>query len=245
MPTSTTKNTVKVGFNYRVLKRVIFRGDYSTTSVDNPAYATDPDHANNARIALIWTPSVRFNSMLSYSLAREKRDELAAPLAGGSRTADRDQALASTTVMIGKRSSVTASYGMYKNNVEQTATLQDGPGGFVLEPNVPYNDVAHVATLALTVAPKDGWNLTGSATRSYSRGSFRLAGADGVTNVSGIGELSDLKVMDTIYAAGVEMQFSRFVSSEVLYQYRNYDDKIDDAQDGTMKLVLATVSVKW
>ena len=64
----------------------------------------------------------------------------------------------------------------------------------MLEPGVPYNDTAHVGTLALTVAPKDGVNLTGSATRSYSRGSFRLAGADGVTNVAGIAELTDLKV---------------------------------------------------
>jgi opacity protein-like surface antigen len=102
-----------------------------------------------------------------------------------------------------------------------------------------------VATLALTFAPKDDVNVTGSATRSYSRGKFRLSGADGVTNVSDIAELSDLKVVDTVYGAGLEMQITRYVSADVLYQYRSYDDKIDDAQDGTMQLVLATLSVKW
>jgi opacity protein-like surface antigen len=244
LPESTTKNTARVGFNYRMLKRVLFRGDYSATSVDNPAYPTDPDKASNARVALIWTPSIRFNSMLSYGIAHEKRDELTAPLAGGSRDADRDQGLASATVMIGKRTSVTASYALYKNAVEQTVTL-DGNGPVALEPGVPYDDTAHVATLALTFAPKDDVNVTGSATRSYSRGKFRLSGADGVTNVSDIAELSDLKVVDTVYGAGLEMQITRYVSADVLYQYRSYDDKIDDAQDGTMQLVLATLSVKW
>lgn len=248
VPESTTKSTAKVGFNYRVQKKLIFRGDYSLTSVDNPAYATDPDKANNARVAFIWTPSAKFNSMLSYAIAREKRDELTAPLAGGSRDADRDQALASATVMIGKRTSLTASYGMYKNKVDQTVTLVDGTGLGevpVLEPGVPYTDTSHVGTLALTVAPKDGMNITGSATRSYSRGNFRLSGADGVTNVAGIAELSDLKVVDTVYSAGVELQLTRFVSTELRYQYRRYDDKIDDAQDGTMKLALATLALKW
>jgi opacity protein-like surface antigen len=246
LPSSTTKNTARIGFNYRFLKRVLFRGDYSATSVDNPAYATDPDKASNARVALIWTPSSRFNSMLSYGLAREKRDALTEPLAGGSRDATRDQGLASATVMIGKWTSFTASYGLYKNAVEQTVTLTDGATGlFVLEPAVPYDDTAHVATLALTVAPKDGVNLTGSATRSFSRGNFRLSGADGVTNVSDIAELTDLKVVDTVYGAGLEMQITRYVSTDVLYQHRTYDDKIDDEQDGTMQLVLATLSVKW
>jgi hypothetical protein len=115
----------------------------------------------------------------------------------------------------------------------------------VLEPGVPYNDTSHVGTLALTFAPKDGVNLTGSATRSHSRGSFRLSGADGVTNVSGIGELSDLKLVDTVYAAGIEMQLTRYVSGDVRYQYREFDDQTSDTQDGTMKLVLASLALKW
>ncbi len=251
VPASTTKSTVKVGFNYRMLKQMIFRGDYSAVSVDNPAYATDPDKAHNARVAMIWSPSLKFNTMLSYGMVRESRSDLAnstltkGTLDGGDRDAKRDQALASATVMLTRRSSLTASYAMYKNRVDQTVALQDTSGLFVLEPAVPYGDTSHVGSLALTVAPKDGMNVTGSASRSYSRGSFRLSGADGVTNVSGIGELSDLKVIDTVYAAGVEMQFTRYVSGDVRYQYRRYDDQIDDAQDGTMKLIMATMALKW
>lgn len=245
VPESTAKNTGKLAISYRIMNKMSLRADYSITKVDNPAYDIDPDKANKGSATLTWMPTPRFNTMLSYGIVREKRDELSAPLGGGSRDAARDQALASATLMIGNRSSITASYAYFKNKVDQTITLQDGTGVFELESNVPYDDTSHVGSVAVTTAPHEGVNLTGSVTKSYSRGHFRLAGSGAVSNVSGIAELSDMKVVDTVYAAGIEMQFNRYVSSDVRFQYQNYDDQIDNAQDGTVKLVLATVFLKW
>jgi len=190
-------------------------------------------------------PTPRFNTLLSYSAVRETRDLLGAPLGGGNRDATRDQGLASFTVLVGDRSSITLSYAYFKNKVDQTVTLQDGTGAFTLEPGVPYDDVAHVGSIMLTVAPVDGVNLTASGSRSYSRGNFSLEGIDPVTNTTGISALSDMKVIDSVYAAGIEMQHSKYVGSELRYQYRRYDDQIDDTQDGTVKTVLATLSMKW
>ncbi len=87
----------------------------------------------------------------------------------------------------------------------------------------------------------NGVNLTASGSKSYSRGNFRLAGA----NTAGIAELSDLKVIDSVYTGGIEMQFTRNLSSDVRYQYRSYDDQIDNTQDGRVKTVMATLSLKW
>ncbi len=245
LPKSTTKNTAKLGFSYRIMRKMTLRGDYSQTKVDNPAYDIDPDKAKNAKVSLTWAPGARLTTMLSYGMVRETRDNLSKPLAGGSRDASRDQALASMTVMVTNRASITASYGLYKNSVKQTVTLTDGPGNLVPEPGVPYDDTSHVGSLALTVAPIDRVNVVASATRSYSRGNFRLAGADSVTNVSGIDTLSDMKVIDTVYGAGVEVDLSRTVNTEVRYEYRRYDDEIDNEQDGTIKTILATLSLKW
>lgn len=246
LPESTTKNTGKVSFSYRIMNKVNFRADYSATTVDNPAYATDPDKANSARMAFTWMPAPGFHTMLSYGIVRESRDELSAPLGGGNREAARDQALASATVLVGSRSSITAAYAYYKNNVEQTVTLQDGlVVPFELEPGVPYTDTSNVGTLALTLAPIDNISLIGSATKSYCRGSFSLAGAGTVNNVSGIADLSDMKIIDTVYSAGIEIDVNRYVSGEVRYQYRHYDDEIDDAQDGRFQLTLATLFLKW
>jgi hypothetical protein len=245
VPESTTKGTAKIGLAYRVMNKLTFRADYSYMTVDNPAYDIDPNKSQSARASLTWSPATRINTLLSYSAVREKRDELDAPLAGGSRDAKRDQGLASVTFVIGSRSSITASYAYFQNKVDQTVTYQDGVGPFSLESGVPYADIAHVGSLALTYAPIDRMNLTASGSRSYSRGNFTLAGTGSVTNVGGIPELSNMKVIDNVYAAGIEMELGRNVGSEIRYQYRQYDDQLDNAQDGTVKTLLATLSMKW
>jgi hypothetical protein len=249
VPQSTTKNTAKLGFSYRILNRMTLRADYSLLKEDNPAYDTDPDRATNARAALTWNVSSRFTTMVSFGAIHEERDLLTAPLAGGSRDARRDQALASATMLVGRYSSVTLSYGYFRNSVNQTVTLTDGnplpPSPLVTEPGVPYEDVSHLGSIAITIAPREGINLVGTASRSYSRGSWNLYGSGDVTNTGGITGLSDMKVVDTIYAVGLEMQHTRYVGSDLRYEYRRYDDKLDSAQDGTMKQILASLSVKW
>ena len=245
VPESTTKGTAKISLAYRVMNKLNFRADYSYMNVDNPAYDTDPNKSQSAKASLTWSPKMWVNTLLSYSTVREKRDELDAPLGGGSRDATRDQGLASVTFVIGNRSSITASYAYFQNKVDQTVTFQDGLGAFSLESGVPYADIAHVGSLTLTYAPVDRMNLNASASRSYSRGNFTLAGTGSVTNVGGIPELSNMKIVDSVYAAGIEMQLSRNVGSEIRYQYRKYDDQLDSSQDGTENTLLATLSMKW
>ncbi len=245
LPERTTKGTAKVNLTYRVMNKLTFRADYSYMTVDNPAYDTDPDKSQCARASLAWSPAPRVNTLLSYSYVTENRNELDAPLAGGSRDVRRDQGLASVTFLIGNRSSITASYAYFQNKVNQTVTFQDGLGAFSLESGVPYADIAHIGSLDLTYAPMDRINLTASASRSYSRGNFTITGTSSVTNVGGIAELSNMKVVDSIYSAGIEMAFSRSIDSEVRYQYRKYDDKLDNTQDGTEQTLLATLSMKW
>jgi hypothetical protein len=245
VPESTTKGTAKIGLTYRVMNRLTLRADYTHVTVDNPAYDTDPNKSQSARASLTWSPTTWVNTLLSYSAVREKRDELDAPLAGGSRDAARDQGLASVTFVIGSRSSITASYAYFQNKVDQTVTYQDGVGAFSLESGVPYADIAHVGSLDLTYAPMDRMNLTASGSRSYSRGNFTLAGTGSVTNVGGISELSNMKVIDNVYAAGIEVELSKNIDSEIRYQYRQYDDQLDNAQDGKVKTLLATLSMKW
>ena len=245
LPEKTTKGTAKLGLTYRIMNKLTFRADYSYMNVDNPAYDIDPNKQQSAQASLTWSPKTWVNTLLSYSTVHEKRDELDAPLAGGSRDATRNQGLASITFLIGSRSSITASYAYFLNKVDQTVTFQDGVGALSLESGVPYADVANVGSLALTYAPIDRLNLTASASRSYTRGDFSLAGTSSVTNVGGIAELSNMKVVDSEYAVGAEMQLGRNMSGEIRYQYQKYDDQVDNTQDGTFTTLLATLSMKW
>jgi len=239
----TTKGTGKLGALYRITNMLSLRADYSLMQVSNPAYASDPDRVSTAKASLTWNPFKRVTTLLSYGGVREKRDELSAPLAGGSRKSDRDQALGSVTWVVGKRTSITTSYMYFKNKTAQTLTYRDAAGLYSLEYGVPYADKSEVIAVSASQALRDRVFLTGEASKCYSRGQFRTSGS--VANTGDLGELSDLRVLDTTYAAGLEIELSKLVSTKFRVQQQNFDDKIDNTQDSRVNTVLATLYVKW
>lgn len=243
LPTETTKSTAKVGAAYRISKRLLARADYSHLFVDNPAYETDPDKADYLKGTVTWTPARTVNVMVGYNGAREKRDVLDAPLAGGEREASRDQALGSVTFLLGKRSSASASYGYFKTKVEQGITYRDPADESHLERDVPYSDKAQTGSVVLTHSPQDGVNIALEAKRTYAKGSWRNSGS--VANTGGIADLSDLEVVEGEYTAELDVQYTRELGYELRYRLLETDDKLDNEMDGAVKTLLAVVSMKW
>lgn len=239
----TTKTTEKLGISYRVMSRLSVRADYTAVQITNPAYAADPDRVNSAKAAATWTPVKWVIALASYGGVREKRDALAAPLAGGSRKTSRDQGLGSLTFLVGKRSSVTASALYFQNKTKETLTYHDATGLPLLEDGVPYADKAQVYSVTVTHALSDNVKLIAEGSKSYSRGDFRNNGS--VVNTTGIDFFSDMRIVEDIYTASLETQHSKSMSSELRYQQRHYDDKIDNTQDGRVNIIAATVAVKW
>jgi hypothetical protein len=239
----TTKSTEKIGVSYRIMNKLSLRADYRATQVTDPAYANDPDRINSGNATMTWTPLQRIIALASYGGVRERRSDLSAPLGGGSRKSDRDQALGSLTFLAGKRSSITASYLYFRNKSAQTITFRDGTGAFIPEDGVPYGDKAQVFSLAASVALGEGVMVTADGSKCYSEGNFRVNGT--VPNTVGIDVLSDMKVIEDIYGASVVAQHSKRLSSELRFQQRHYDDKIDDTQDGKVSTILAALSMKW
>lgn len=239
----TTKVTSKLGLYYRMMSKLAVRADYSATQVENPAYPNDPDRINDAKASVTWTPVQRLIAFASFGEVQEHRDMLTAPLADGSRKTTRDQALGSVTFLVGNRSSITASYFYYNNKTKQTLTFLDDAGNPILENGVPYGDTAEVFSLAASQALAEGVVVTVDASRSYSKGNFRVDGT--VPGTTGIDTLSDLKVVEDIVTAGLEVQFNKNTGGEFRYQYRKYDDKIDNTQDGRVNIAMTTLYMKW
>jgi hypothetical protein len=239
----TLQSTEKLGISYRVTNKLSLRADLAASQVTDPAYASDPDRVNSGKATITWTPVPRLIALASYGGVREKRDDLAAPLAGGSRKADRDQALGSITMLLGRSSSVTASYLYFQNKTSESLTFTDLAGAFNVEDRVPYGDKAQVLALSASHSVTDGAILTAEASKSYSSGSFRVDGS--VPNTGGIDVLSDLRVVEDIYTAGLELRITRNVDSELRYQHRHFDDKIDNTQDGRVDIALAALHVRW
>lgn len=239
----TVKTTERLGISYRLMNRLSVRADALAAQVADPAYAADPDRIASATATVAWTPRERIFTMASYGGSRESRANLSAPLAGGSRKSAHDQALGSVMVLVGDRTSLTASYMYFKNRTEETLTFTDQAGLFLREDGVPYGDTAHVATLAASHALAEDVHATADASRCLSRGSFRLRGTTAGTE--GIDELSDMKITEDIFTASLEWRWQGLVSGEFRFQHRRYDDKIDDREDGRVNTLLSTLQVKW
>ena len=239
----TLQSTEKLGISYRVTNKLSLRADLAASQVTDPAYAADPDRVNSGKATITWTPVPRLIALASYGGVREKRSDLAAPLAGGSRKADRDQALGSITLLVGRRSSITASYLYFQNKTSESLTFTGETGAFSVEDRVPYGDKAQVFALSASHSVTEGATLTAEASKSYSSGSFRVDGS--VPGTAGIDVLSNLRVVEDIYTAGLELQIARNIGGELRFQHRHFDDKIDNTQDGRVDIALAALHVRW
>jgi len=241
---STTKTTTKAGLTYRFANNFFLRTDYSAARVDGPAYATDADKIDSLKASATWRPFQWLSTLVSYGGIREERSNLSAPLAGGSRKTNRDQALGSLTFQLGKRSSVTVSYAQYQNKNKETLTYQMSAPfpPLVTEDGVLISTDSQVTSVGATLGLSDRLHLSAEASRCRSKDKFRNAAS--VTNTEN-DVLADTSIVEDVLTAGVEWQLARNLSIEGRHQYANLDDQADDTQDGWVRTTMATLALKW
>jgi hypothetical protein len=143
----------------------------------------------------------------------------------------------------GKKTAVTPSYAFYQNKQTGPIAYQDLAGAITSEGGVPYADTAHVASLTVSHAVTDVVLVTAEAAKSWSRGSWQNAGA--VAGSSGIADYSNLKLDETVLGADVQLRYTKNVGTDFRYQYRNIDDILDNSQDGTNQVLIATLTYRW
>ncbi|MDH4161880.1 MAG: MtrB/PioB family outer membrane beta-barrel protein [Nitrospirota bacterium] len=240
-----SRTTAKLGATYRFTSRLYLRGDVSRQSADIPPTSLDntyPERTDVARGTLTWTPSAWFSMLLSGGTTHEERDLLAAPLSGA-KTSDRNRVLGSFTFLVGKKTSITPSYSLFQNSMVSAIAYRTDTGSITAETDVPYADTAHVGSLAVSHVVDDVITITAEAGRAYLRGNYRSAAV--VPGSEGIQNLSDLKSVETTGSAEVQLQFTKYLGSEVRYLFRKIDDILDNEQDGTTQLIFAGLTYKW
>jgi hypothetical protein len=147
------------------------------------------------------------------------------------------------TFVINKNTALIPGYAYYQNKQTGTIAYTGATGGITAESDVPYADVAHIASLAATHAVSDTVTVTADALRSWSRGDWRNAGV--LPGSAGIPELTNLHVVVSELGAEARVRFSKTVGTELRYRYRTIDDKVDDAEDGTFQFLFAGLTVVW
>ena len=240
-----TRNTLRVGATYRMTNRLMLRGDYTHQTADVPANSVDltyPEKSDAARGTLTWMPKAWFNWLLSAGTIREERSDLQAPFTD-KRTTEQNRVLNAFTFILGKKTSITPSYAFFQNKQKGPIAFTDTTGAVTAESGVPYADTSHVASLAVSYALADAMLFTVEGGRSWSRGSWQTSGA--VAGSTGIADLTSVKLVETVAAASLDVNYTKNLGTEFRYQVRKLDDILDSAQDGTNQIVLATLSYKW
>jgi hypothetical protein len=240
-----TRLTYRLGATYRLTSRFLMRADASHQTANVPADSVDNTYANttdNARGSVTWTPVSWYSILLSGGTTIEKRDTMAPPFTG-SRETHRNRAQGSMTFVIDKKTAIIPSYAFFQNKQTMPIAYTDIANGIIVEDGVPYGDIAHLASLAVTHSLSDVVTIMADASRCWSRGSWQ--NADVVAGSNGIADYSNLNMVTNELGGEVQLHFNKNVGSDFRYRYRNIDDRLDDAEDGTVQIILATLTVTW
>lgn len=250
VPSSTRRNSVTASANLRVVRGLAVKASFSHKAIDDPAYNTEPDRSNEARLSVTWTPRPRLTALLSYSLVSEKRDDLSfvdAPSALR-RDARRNSLLSSVTVAILNNLSASASYAYTDNKVRQDIVYHDTAGAALVDPFVPFKDMAHSYGLSVTYAPVKPLALLASVTHTIGSSIFYPADPN-LTQPVSVAAYSAVKTRETVYAASGEYSFKSGFAAGLQYRYSDFRDVLDNPYDdlinGRAHIILVTVSKKW
>ncbi|MDA8079462.1 MAG: MtrB/PioB family outer membrane beta-barrel protein [Nitrospiraceae bacterium] len=250
VPPSTQKNSASVSANLRIIKGLNLKTSYTHKTIEDPAYNTDPNRSDEARVALTWTPRPQITTLLSYTVLSEKRTDMHFVDAPDARRRDvnRNGLLGSITFLPLKDLSVTASYSYFDNKARQDIVYHDENGAARVDPFVPFKDMAHAYGLNVAYLPCKAVSLSASASHTIGSGTFYPADPNLTSPVS-VALFSETKTRETIYSASGEYRFRNGYAVGMEYRYSDFRDVLDnpynDLSNGRAHVVLLTFSKKW
>lgn len=254
LPDSTQRNTIMISADTRIFKGLNFKASYTHLAIDNPAYNTEPDHSDAGRLSLSWVPIPQINAYVSYSFAREKRDnvQFTEPddtiTTAHNRDVNKDMVLGSVTFLILTDLSLTGSYAYTHGKTQQDIEYGNLAGGAQIDPSVPDRETAQTFAVDVNYIPRNNVTLHAGVSRTLSNGKFSPASPD-LTEPVSIASFSEFKTRETVFTTSGEYRFKDGFALGIRYQYSKIRDALenpfDDVRDGTAHIVMLTASKRW
>lgn len=254
IPDSTRKNIFSLSSDMRILKTLNFKAKFTHKQIENPAYNNEPDYSNEVSVSASWMPSIKVNTLLSYSISQEKRDDLFfkdanATAKAKDRNTDRQRLLGSITFLVSQNLSVTTTYNHIVNKTTQDILFRaPAPSSALMDSSVPYKDRANGYSIDLYYAPNDNMSFDAGLSHMIMKGNFHPSNPDLLEPVS-IAAFSDFKVKETVFYAGGDYRFKMGFIMGLKYRYVNLDEVTknphDDIKDGKAHVILLTLSKNW
>ncbi|MDA8084942.1 MAG: MtrB/PioB family outer membrane beta-barrel protein [Nitrospiraceae bacterium] len=246
IPDDTKKNTLALSADMRLVRNMTVRAKYTHMEIDNPAYNTDPNRSDEGRLSLSWIPVPRISSVVSYSIAREKRNDIIIPDDPNAKNRDtsRDRLMGSVTVAVLDNLSCTGSYAYFHNRIRQDIAI----GGIPIDFDVPYKNMAQSYSFDISYLPAENLSISGGISHTIGNGGFYPIDQALLQPVD-ISSYSRLKTRETVVSANSEYRFRAGFAAGVQYRYTDFRDALDNPYDdinsGRVHIVLLTLSKKW
>lgn len=150
--------------------------------------------------------------------------------------------------MLMKQLTLTASYAYFHNKTEQDLIYNSPTGLDQLDKDVPYKEFAHNYVVNLNYQPIKNLNIDAAASQTVGKGRFSpgIAAAQQPVNIA---SFSELKIRETEYSIGGDYKFKKDWAVGMNFRYANRKDMIDniydDENNGTVRVLLVTISKKW
>jgi hypothetical protein len=245
LPRVTDRNILSFSVITSIIKKLNLRAKYTHQEVDSPAYNNQPDSSDEGKISLSWSPLNWASALLSYSIKKENRDNIyyideEVPVTANNRERWLDRLLGSISFIVLDNLTITTSYYYLSNKTEQDLLYNntDLDPSYHIDYGVLYKDSSHTYAANVNYIPKKNINLNADVSYTESRGNFYPGDPLSLS-------LSDLKIRETDCVLRGDYEFKKGWGLEVKYNYVDYNDLLNNSNDGTLHVLLVTISKKW
>ena len=251
----TTVNTLTLKVYGTLLKGVKFRTRYKYSDLKNPVYNTEPDQSHELNLYTSYSPFPGVLTVLTYNLKKERRDNLRfidnatdITLESGQRDNTTHNLFGLLMFTPGEKTSLTLGCGYYRNNLSQSLMYStfsgDGssnPGDPVTENGIPYNDESTSYSINITHQINDRTDISADLGQTHSKGKFRTSNSLS----EDIASFSMLKVTETALSIRSSYAIINGFGIETILGLRDYNDRIDDYNDGKFYQAILILTKRW
>jgi hypothetical protein len=245
-PNSTRRNTWRITWNHRILKKIRYNLKYEKIRISEPLVMKDqtipglvqtslPKKEDTYCASLTWSMlyNLTLNTNVRYANLRNSRYD-----------SEEDQweyGLSLWYVPL-ERLTVTAGYTIAKNTVNSFGTLKsyhlNGAAGLFEYNDIPYDSRSQTGSLSAAYRLTAHIHLTGDITYIDSIADFDKH-ADG----RNIGNFSDLSIRQAQTSVGIVYAYNKHLTLHSRFMYREYNDYEQNYFDGHFNML--SVGASW
>ena len=243
---STKTQTYRLTANYRMLRKLRLHVKYQKTRVGDPFVNEDadvlrlvqtslPQSADEFYSSLSWSVLQNFSLNSNFRYVKSDNDRYHVD-------EDRYEWTLSFWYIPAEKVTVSGAYSLMETSIDSPLSykryhLKDASSLFLFN-EAPYDDSSQAYFLSVSYLLNQRTSLTGEVTYTRSRAEF-----DSHFDGTNTGSLSELKINKLETAFGITYLYSRTITLNAKYMFREYNDKNDHGLDGQFSGV--SMGLNW